>query len=180
MSATAGIAGVAGGGAAAGAGIANAVTNTAGLILNQYNADKTRQFNREEAEKNRAFQKEMAQNNIKYAVNQANELGISPSLVLGDQTKQLGGSQASVGNPSGYNASGIGQLANILNDQYKIKMLEEMNEDKLHAIKEMNEDKLHAMANSTTGKQNFIKNNYTKEQINSLVTDLSNWSLEDL
>ena len=125
------------GGAAAGAGIANAAVNTAGLILNQYNADKTRQFNREEAEKNREFQKEMAQNNIKYTIQQAKELGISPSLVLGDQTKQLGGSQASVGNVSSPNASGIGQLANILNEQYKIKAMEEMNEDKLAAMKSL-------------------------------------------
>ena len=105
-------------GLAVGAGIASGVGNIGGTILNQYNAHKTREFNREEAEKNRQFQREMAQNNIKYAVNQANELGISPSLVLGDQTTALGGSQASVGNPPTNNIStGIGQLANILQEQ---------------------------------------------------------------
>ena len=124
---------------AIGTGIANAVGSIGGSILNQYNADKTREFNREEAEKNRTFQKEMAQNNIKYAVNQANELGISPSLVLGDQTTSLGGSQASVGNPApNNNLLGVDQLANVLQKQYQM----EMNEDKLEAIKEMHEDKM--------------------------------------
>lgn len=182
MPATATGAAGASGGLAAGASFANAGVSAAGLILNQYNADKTRQFNREEAEKNREFQREMSQNNIKYAVQQANELGISPSLVLGDQTKQLGGSQASVNTPSSPNMSGVGQLANILNEQYKIKTMEEMQENKLEALKEMNEDKLHAMANSTTNKtSNFSnKNNYTKEQINSLVTDLNNFDINDV
>lgn len=153
------------------AAVAGAAATVGGTVLNQYNADKTRQFNREEAAKNRAFQKQMAQNNIKYTVNQANEMGISPSLVLGDQTKTLGGSQASVGNPP--TSSGMGQLANVLQEQNRIKALEEMNEDRLQAIKEIHEDKLQNMKNSTTN-DNYIKNNYTKEHINSLIANLDN------
>lgn len=163
-------------GLAVGAGVANAVGNIGGTILNQYNADKTRQFNREEAEKNRAFQREMAQNNIKYAVQQANELGISPSLILGDQTNALGGSQASVGNPPpNNNMAGIGNLANVLQEQYRLKTLEEMNEDKLQTMKDINNMR---MGNSTTNKfEDYMKRNgyNSKEEFEkSFYNDLDN------
>lgn len=162
-------------GIAAGTAVANAVGNIGGTILNQYNAEMTRQFNREEAEKNRAFQKEMAQNNIKYAVNQANELGISPSLVLGDQTKALGGSQASVGNtPSNNNMAGLGLLANVLQEQNKLNAMQEMNEDKLQTMKDIQNMKI---GNSTTNKfDNYLKRNgYNSEEEfeKSMFTDLN-------
>ena len=159
-------------GFAVGAGIASGVGGIGGMILNQYNAKKTREFNRKEAEKNRKFQREMAQNNIKYAVNQAKELGISPSLVLGDQTNALGGSQASVGNPpSNDNIAGIGQLANILQEQNRLNALKEMNEDRLQTIKEIK------IANSTTNYDNYTKRNgyNSKEDLNKLFfNDLNN------
>lgn len=152
--------------------IASAVGNIGGTILNQYNAHKTREFNREEAEKNRAFQKEMAQNNIKYAVNQANELGISPSLVLGHQTTALGGSQASVGNPpSNNNVTGLEQIANVLQEQNRLNALKEMNEDRLQTIKDIK------IANSTTNYDNYAKRNgfNSKEELSkSFLSDLDN------
>lgn len=158
-------------GAALLGGIASAVSGIGGTILNQYNAEKTREFNRIEAEKNRAFQKEMAQNNIKYAVNQAKELGISPSLVLGDQTTALGGSQASVGNPPTNNTTGIGQLANVLQEQNKLNALQEMNEDRLQTIKDIK------TANSTTNYDNYAKRNgfNSKEELSkAFFSDLDN------
>lgn len=152
--------------------IASAVGNIGGTILNQYNAHKTREFNREEAEKNRAFQKEMAQNNIKYAVNQAKELGISPSLVLGDQTTALGGSQASVGNPpSNNNIAGLEQIVNVLQEQNKLNALKEMNEDRLQTIKDIK------IANSTTNYDNYAKRNgfNSKEELSkTFFSDLDN------
>lgn len=159
-------------GAALLGGISSAVGNIGGTILNQYNAEKTRQFNREEAEKNRAFQKEMAQNNIKYAVNQANELGISPSLVLGHQTTALGGSQASVGNPpSNNNITGLEQLTNVLQEQNRLNALKEMNEDRLQTIKDIK------IANSTTNYDNYAKRNgfNSKAELSkSFFSDLDN------
>lgn len=159
-------------GLAIGTGVANTVGNIGGTILNQINAEKTREFNREEAQKNRDFQKEMAQNNIKYAVQQANDLGISPSLVLGDHTNALGGSQASVGNPPAENnIAGIGQLANVLLEQSKIKAMEEMNEDRLQTMKDIQRMK---MANST---QNFERNGKEFYDSKSFLTDLKNVKL---
>lgn len=159
-------------GAALAGGLLSGVSSIGGTILNQYNAKKTREFNREEAEKNRNFQREMAQNNIKYAVNQANDLGISPSLILGDQTTALGGSQASVGNPPTNNIStGIGQLANILQEQNRLNTLKEMNEDRLQTIKDIR------IANSTTNYDNYTKRNgyNSKEDFNkSFFSDLNN------
>lgn len=158
-------------GAALAGGILSGVSSIGGTILNQYNAHKTREFNREEAEKNRQFQREMAQNNIKYAVNQAKDLGISPSLVLGDQTTALGGSQASVGNPPPINTTGIGQLANVLQEQNRLNALQEMNEDRLQTMKDIK------IANSTTNYDNYAKRNgyNSKEELNkSFFNDLNN------
>lgn len=159
-------------GAALAGGLLSGVSSIGGTILNQYNAHKTREFNREEAEKNRAFQREMAQNNIKYAVNQAKDLGISPSLVLGDQTTALGGSQASVGNPPSNNmTTGIGQLADILQEQNRLNALKEMHEDRLQTIKDIK------LANSTTNYDNYAKRNgyNSKEELSkSFFSDLNN------
>lgn len=157
--------------AAAGASAAaNAVTNITGQILNQYNAYKTRQFNREEAEKNRTFQKEMAQNTIKHAVQQANDLGISPSLVLGDHTNALGGSQASVGTPPpSNNMSPFAQISNVLIEQMKLKSMEEMNEDRLQTMKEIQNMK---MANSTTANDYMKRNGFKNgEELNRYFTN---------
>ena len=148
-------------GAGIGAGV-NALGNIVTNATNAIQAQKTREFNREEAEKNRAFQKEMAQNNIKYAINQAKELGISPSLVLGDQTNTLGGSQASVsGGQAHFDMNGISSatnsLINALNENNKIKAMEEMNEDRLQTLKDIQRMK---MENSTTNKTNeYIERN---------------------
>lgn len=175
-------------GAGIGAG-ANVLGNIATNVTNSIQAEKTRDFNREEAEKNRQFQKEMAQNNIKYAINQAREMGISPSLILGHETKALGSAQASVsGGQAHFDTTGINSatsgIINALNEYTKQKTNEEMNEDRITAMKEMNRDRLdaikemnteriRAMKNSTTSNE-YIKNNYTKEQLNSLFQDLDN------
>lgn len=143
-------------------------TSIANTVLNQKNFDKTMEFNRIEAEKNRQFQREMAQSNILNAVKQANELGISPSLVLGDQTNALGGSQASVGNAPTANMTGVGQIANILQEQLKLKTLEEMNEDKLNTMKDIQIMKNSA---STTAKKTQT-HNYSQKELNDLYDDI--------
>lgn len=162
-------------GAGVGAGV-NALGNIATNATNAWQAEKTRQFNREEAQKNREFQKEMAQNNIKYAVQQANDLGISPSLILGDQTNSLGGSQASVsGGQAHFDMNGISSatnsLINALNENNKIRAMEEMNEDKLQTLKDIERMR---MANST---QNFERNGKEYYDSKSFLTDLKNVKL---
>lgn len=147
---------IAAGAMSAGAGVAGNLTTN---IFNAVQAEKTREFNREEAQKNRDFQKEMAQNNIKYAVQQANELGISPSLILGDQTNSLGGSQASVsGGQANFNPSGISSatnaLVNAITEDNKLKAMQEINEDRLQAMKEM---QMMKVANSTNNYDDYIK-----------------------
>lgn len=142
-------------------GVGNILTNA----VNAWQAERTRKFNREEAEKNRAFQKEIAQNNIKYAINQAKELGISPSLILGDQTNSLGGSQASVnGGQAHFDMNGIASttnsLINALSENNRIKAMEEMNEDRLQTLKDIQRMK---MGNSTTN--NYIERNGGRENL---------------
>ena len=159
----------------AGAGLAGDLTTN---IFNAVQAEKTREFNREEAQKNRDFQREMAQNNIKYAIQQANELGISPSLILGDQTNSLGGSQASVsGGQASFNPSGISSatntLVNAITEQNKLKMMEEMKEDEIQAMKEVQMMKI---ANSTNNYENYIKRsgyNNKEEFEKSIYNDFS-------
>ena len=143
-------------------------TAIANTVLNQKNFNKTMEFNRIEAEKNRNFQREMAKSNILNAVNQANQLGISPSLVLGDQSNSLGGSQASVGNAPTANMSGVGQLAGILQEQFKLKTLEEMNEDKINALKDIQIMKM----NSSVNAKKPQTHNYSQKELNDLYDDI--------
>ena len=133
-------------GGAIASGIAQAGNNVANTVLQQENFKRQMEFNERQAQLNRDFQKQMAQNNIKYAVDQAKDLGISPSLVLGDQTNSLGGSQASVGSAPSLNTSGVGQLGSILGKIYELNTLQEMNEDKLNTLKDIQTMK---MSNST-------------------------------
>lgn len=130
MSLSLAAAGLIGAGVTAGAGV---LGNLASNIINI-----------REAKKNRDFQRSMAQSNVKHLFQQANDLGISPSLLLGDQTNSLGGSQAQV------NSSGISNAVNgimsVINEQNRLKTLEEMNEDRIDAMKELK------MSNSANNK----------------------------
>lgn len=156
-------------GATAGIGAAaNVLTSGINNIANAVEAQKTRNFNAEQAEINRNFQRDMAQNNIKYAVQQAKELGISPSLVLGDQTRQLGGSQAS-GTAARFDASGvssgINSVINAVLENQKLQTLAEMQENKYEAMKDLRNNSMRASTN---------QRNYSKEQIQKLYDNLDN------
>lgn len=170
-------AGMIGAGVSAGT---NLIGNIATNVTNAIQAEKTRKFNREEAEKNRQFQKEMAQNNIKYVINQAKELGISPSLLLGSETKSLGGSQASVsGGQAHMTMDGISSatngIINTINENNKLKTMEEMNEDKLQTMKEIQQMKISNTANKNN---EYIHNDYMKNFKNK--EDFNNNFLSDL
>ena len=91
----------------------------------------------------------------------------------GDQSNSLGGSQASVGNAPTANMSGVGQLAGILQEQFKLKTLEEMNEDKLNTLKEIQIMKNSA---STTAKKPQTRN-YTQKELNALYNDIGSIEL---
>lgn len=109
----------------------------AGSIISALAAGVDTAVNAAQAQKNRDFQKEMAQNNIKYAVSQAQDLGISPSLVLGDATHSLGGSGGNVSNSAGAMSNAVNGALRYDLEKEKLRTLEEMNEDKLDTIKEM-------------------------------------------
>lgn len=169
-------------GGAIASGIAQAGTSVVNTVLNQENFNRQMEFNERQAQLNRDFQKQMAQNNIKYAVDQAKDLGISPSLVLGDQTNSLGGSQASVGSTPNLNTSGVGQLGSILGKIYELNTMQEMNEDKLNTLKDIQTIR---MSNSTNKKVNESPKEYAKrngynsynEFEKSLYSDLNNIQL---
>ena len=168
-------------GGAIASGIAQAGTSVANTVLNQENFERQMKFNENQAQLNRDFQRNMAQNNIKYAVQQAKDLGISPSLVLGDQTNSLGGSQASVGSAPSLNTSGVGQLGNILGKFYELNTLQEMNEDKLNTLKDIQAMRMSSSTKRTNeSPQEYAKRNgYNsyKDLEKSLYSDLNNLEL---
>lgn len=125
---------------AAGAGAAGNVIGTGAQML----------YNKKEAERNRQFQEHMRDTAMISAVNQANELGISPSMILGGgNSGSLGGSQASVG--GGQNP--LGHSANILMDYIKqdrqMDLQERLQEERIEAQKEIEQMKIQN-ASSTT------------------------------
>ena len=119
-----------------------------------------------QASKNRQFQKEMSQNNIKYAVQQAQDLGISPSIVLGDATHSLGGSNSNVSNISNPMSNAVNGALKYDLEKHKLETLEEMNEDKLQTFKD-----IQAMKNNHSARVTSKK--YSKEELDNFFTDLS-------
>ena len=136
------------GAALLGGGISTAAstgTDIANIVVNKEEAQKQRDFNAKEAEINRNFQKEMRDTALISSVQQAKKLGISPSLVLGQGSTSLGGSQASA-SQTHHNLSGISNavtgVLSMLEKQEQIDAMQEMNEDRLQTIKDINHDRL--------------------------------------
>jgi len=73
-------------------------------------------YNAIQANINRNFQRDMRDTSLISTVEQANKLGISPSLVLGQQSGYTGGSSASVGSPNYQPLSEI--MSYIKQDRY--------------------------------------------------------------
>lgn len=119
--------------------------------------------NADQASKNRAMQKEMAQNNIKYSVQQAQDLGISPSLVLGDTTHALGGTNSNVSNSAGAMSNAVNGALKYDLEKQKLETMEEMQEDKLAALKDM----YNASSASITNKK------ISKEELDNLYSNLN-------
>lgn len=169
--------------------------------FNKSEAEISRNFNASEAEKNRNFQKEMRDTSILSTVEQAKKLGISPSLLLGQGSTQLGGSTASSTTASGPSASGPSASANFdnpLNDLgrelintinskndklHKQEMQEErmqLEREKMQMQREMHKERLEnnlEMAkirntNSVSSKETN-KRKYTKEQYDNMFDDIT-------
>ena len=132
--------------------------------------------NAAQAQKNRNFQKEMAQNNIKYTVQQAQDLGISPSLVLGDATRSLGGSGGNVSNNAGAMSNAVNAALRYKLEKEKMDSLEEMNEDKLQTQKDIAYAKIDAQKDMYNMKNNHsarvTSKKYSKEELDNFFTDL--------
>lgn len=82
-------------------------------------------YNAVEANKNREFQKDMRDTSLISTVEQANKLGISPSLVLGQQSGFTGGSSASVGSP---NYAPISEMMSYIKQDRYLDTMERINE----------------------------------------------------
>lgn len=166
-----------------GAGInaANTIgTNIANIFANKAEGQRQRDFNASEAEKNRNFQKEMRDTALISSVEQAKKLGISPSLLLGQGSTSLGGSQASA-SQTHHNLNGISNavtgVLSMLEKKEQLKTMEEMNEDRLQTIKDIQHDRLEYIKSTHENPKEARKRNYTKEQLDSLFDDVNNITL---
>ena len=164
----------------AGVNAANTIgTNVANILANKAEGQRQRDFNALEAEKNRNFQKEMRDTALISSVEQAKKLGISPSLVLGQGSTSLGGSQASASQTQ-HNLSGISNavtgVLSMLEKEEQLKAIQEMNEDRLQAKKDMNHDRLEYLKtiNQKNNDKYVQRREYTKEELNSLFDDIDN------
>ena len=152
-------------------------TNAGNIFANKAEAKRQRDFNALEAEKNRNFQKEMRDTALISSVEQAKKLGISPSLVLGQGSTSLGGSQASA-SQTHHNLSGISNavtgVLSMLEKEEQLKAMQEMNEDRLQAQKDMNHDRLEYLKTINENPKNANKRQYSKEELDSIFDDLDN------
>ena len=163
-----------------GAGLSAAGTiaaNAGNIFANKAEAQRQRDFNANEAEKNRNFQKEMRDTALISSVEQAKKLGISPSLVLGQGSTSLGGSQASA-SQTHHNLSGISNavtgVLSMLEKEEQLKTMQEMNEDRLQAQKDMNHDRLEYLKTINQNPKNANKRQYSKEELDSIFDNIDN------
>lgn len=152
-------------------------TNAGNIFANKAEAQRQRDFNALEAEKNRNFQKEMRDTALISSVEQAKKLGISPSMVLGQGSTSLGGSQASA-SQTHHSLSGISNAVNgvlsMLEKEEQLKTMQEMNEDRLQAQKDMNHDRIEYLKTLNQNSKSENTRKYTKEELNSLFDDIDN------
>ena len=153
----------------------------AGAVISALAAGVDTAVNAAQAQKNRDFQKEIAQNNIKYTVQQAQDLGISPSLVLGDATHSLGGSGGNVSNSAGAMSNAVNGALKYELEKEKLKTAEEMNEDRMQALKDIANTKIDAQKDMYAMKNNHsarvTNKQYTKEELGKFFTDLSKYDI---
>lgn len=151
------------------------VTNAGNIFANKAEAKRQRDFNAIEAEKNRNFQKEMRDTALISSVEQAKKLGISPSLVLGQGSTSLGGSQASA-SQAHHNLSGISNavtgVLSMLEKEEQLKAMQEMNEDRLQAQKDMHHDRLEYLKTINENTKSANKKQYSKAELDSLFDDI--------
>lgn len=82
-------------------------------------------YNAIQANKNREFQRDMRDTSLISTVEQANKLGISPSLVLGQQSGFTGGSSASVGSP---NYTPLSEIMSYIKQDRYLDAMERINQ----------------------------------------------------
>ena len=150
-------------------------TNAGNIFANKAEAQRQRDFNALEAEKNRNFQKEMRDTALISSVEQAKKLGISPSLVLGQGSTSLGGSQASASQTQ-HNLSGISNAVNgvlsMLEKEEQLKTMQEMNEDRLQTQKDIAHDRLEYLKTINQNPKSANTRQYTKEELNSMFDNI--------
>ena len=152
-------------------------TNIANIFANKAEAQRQRDFNATEAEKNRNFQKEMRDTALISSVEQAKKLGISPSLVLGQGSTSLGGSQASA-SQTHHNLSGISNavtgVLSMLEKEEQLKAMQEMNEDRLQAQKDMYHEKLEYLQTINNKNEKYPnERKYTEEELNKIFDNIN-------
>ena len=140
------------------------------LILGAIGTGTQMIYNSAEANKNRQFQQEMRDTSLISSVNQAKELGISPSLVLGQSSSAVGGSQAMSNSNM---ASGVNDAITdyIKQDRY-LDTLERMNNAKL------NSEETKAMIYATKGK--FRSGTNATDPYDNLFDDISKIDIRGL
>lgn len=168
-------------GAAIIGGVSNTANNAMQIGMDALQNHLNRKFQSQEAQKNRNFQEQMRDTSYISTVNQAKELGISPSLLLGHGTTQLGGSSPSGGSSVSSHlqnplASSVNQVIDMLKQDRQYDAMERLQDKKLDTLKEMQDDRLRTMYPSVTAKNkmadDYKNTNFTKDFLNNLFTNL--------
>lgn len=149
--------------------LASVIGTGANMAYNAIEANKQRSFEAEQAEIDRNFQQEMRDTSLKSQVDQANELGISPSLVLGTGSNSLGGAMAHGASASSQNnafGNTTNELIKYINQDRYLDTLEKI-EDKKADMKMLQ------MNNSVNGKKPYMDRNYTEEDYKNMFDDIN-------
>lgn len=140
-------------------------------------------YNAEQANLNRMFQKHMRDTTISSIMKQAEENGISPSLLLGNGSTQLGGSQASVSTGNGGMSNGVNSVMDYIREENRLDKMEEIEENRLEAQTKIAEERnetlreLQRMKSNTNERKAFQSRKYTEKELNNLFDNLDKINL---
>lgn len=152
---------------AVGAGIAGAGATAGGIIGSVVQGE----YNKARQQDAMKFEEHMRDTSFISAVNQAKQLGISPSLLLGQQASAGAGvPSASISNENAI-GSGVNAILGILKQDRKLDAQEKMQDRYLDYMEHHNAPNVNATA------KKGIEHKYTKEQLDKLWTDLDNVTL---